>query len=146
MSPSHHMREVYICPNSSGHKADQLTDIQLFQVWSLHSSTFATIDYFFVCVCIDRIVQTAVKAYYFQSSLPLPCLRLKLHTYSNTQKIYLVSALCGTEHIIVLLWQLIRNSYIHEVYITCASLWQSHTLTRSLVDALDRVTLLLINM
>ncbi len=51
VSPIHHMREVYICPNSSGHKADQLTNIQLFQVWSLHSSTFETIDYFFVCVC-----------------------------------------------------------------------------------------------
>ncbi len=83
-----------------------------------------------LCVCIDRIVPTAVKAYYFQSSLPLPCLRLKLHTYSNTQKIYLVSALCGTEHITVLLWQLIRNSYIHEGYISCASLWQSHINTK----------------
>lgn len=81
VSPIHHMREVYIWPNSSGHKADQLTDIQLFQVWSLHSSTFANIEYFFVCV--DKIVQTAVKAYYFQSSL-----RLKLHTSPNTHKRY----------------------------------------------------------
>lgn len=57
VSPIHHMREVYIWPNSSGHKADQLTDIQLFQVWSLHSSTFANIEYFFVCVSIKSSKQ-----------------------------------------------------------------------------------------
>lgn len=90
VSPIHHKREVYIWPNSSGHKADQLADIQLFQVWTLHSSTFANIDYLFVCVSISS-KQLPKQITFRICTIALPEAKAK-HILKHTQKIYLANA------------------------------------------------------